>query len=480
MNTFVLVLVIPTLLTVVSAGTLYFSFKGRVDTSGRYFLLAEFLWLMTLFFTIALNIQPSVAITPVFFAFTGVTLLSEAAILFSVKALTKSISVRKFFYWIIFIIIYCGLIEYCRSYVNPKLPLLFVSLYSIAVTSITYITCKRVSNNSLATNLFFKWIVYAELGLVVIHVLRFSTFFSDAPMLVINPPAAPIIFFSIWLSINLLRYFSYLSLRVSWIGPRTSDENLLNENLVKLFKENEEFLQGLMSSNRALGISALANSLAHQLSQPITGVILQTESVKRELVNQGNQEGSVQILHTVTEQLSKVSALISNLRKLFGAQELEFKLFNPQEVCDEVLEIIGPTLRSKQIQLIKSYSSNPEVIGNPIQIQQVLINLFNNAIDAIENAGTEHRKITFSIFEDQSSAVIVVKDNGCGIALSITPSMFELYQSTKPNGLGIGLWLCKAIIDKHKGNITAHNDPAGGAIFEVRLPLANLSQGAKN
>ncbi len=473
MNTFVLVLVIPTLLTIVSASTLYFSFKGRVDTSGRYFLLAEFLWLITLLIVIAMNIQPSLVVTASFFTLSVVTLLSEVTILLSIKALTKKITFRELIYWIVFVVIYCGFIEYCRYAISPRLPLLFVSSFSLFVTSITYFVCKQINGNGLENNLFIKCIIYTELALILIHVLRFSSYFTGTPMRILNPPPLATIFFSIWLSINLIRYYSYLALRVSWVDSEAININPLNQNLVKLANEKEQFLQGLISSNRALGISALANSLAHQLSQPITGIVLQTESVKRELINQGHQEKSVQMLHTVTEQLGKISVLVNNLRKLFGTKGSNFMPFDIQGACDEILEIVKPTLHSKNITLTKSHNAvNPIIIGNSIQIQQVLINIFNNAIEAIESSETSDRVIDLSIYKDKSYAIVVIKDTGSGISTRITSTMFELYQSTKPDGLGIGLWLSKAIVDKHDGSITVSNQPTGGTAVEIHLPLA--------
>lgn len=477
MNTFVLTIVTPTLLTIVSAGTLYFSFKGRVDTSGRYFLLAESLWMVALLIAITLNIWQNFLTTASFYTLSAITLFSEVSILLSIKALTKKIDARQCAYWLLFVLMYCGFIEYCRNYISPRLPLLLFSGFSFCVTSFTYLACKRINSNGLENNLFIKWITYTEIGLTVIHVLRFSSYFTGTPMQPFNPAPLPTIFFSIWFSINLIRYFSYLALRVSWVDPRNSNENPLNQSLVKLAHEKDQFLQGLISSNRALGISALANSLAHQLSQPITGVILQTESVKRTLIEQGGQEKSIQLLDTVNNELSKVSGLVNNLRKLFGAQKVEFKKFNIQNACDEVLEIIKPALHSKNIRLIKSYASNPSALGNSIHIQQVLINLFNNAIDSIKSTSTQYQEISLKVDQDQSFAIITIQDSGSGIADNIKLTMFDLYQSTKQEGLGIGLWLSKTIIDKHAGSITALNNPHGGAIFEVRIPLATDNTG---
>lgn len=472
MNTFVLVLIMPTLLTLASATTLFFSFREKVDTSGWYFLLAEFLWLLSLLIVIAFNIDTSLVTLPIFLALSLCVLLSEVSLLLSIEALTGDAPLRKFLFWIVFVVLYSIFMEYSRDYLNPKLPLLLASIFSLCVASVTYTTCKRIKSNDLESNIFIKWIAYAELGLIAVHFTRLASFFSELPTMTINPPTTTILVFSLWLTINLFRYYSYQSLRISWVDPRSTGDNPLNRNLAKLMKEKNQFLQGLISSNRALGISALANSLAHQLSQPITGVILQTESVKRDLIDSGTQPNSVQTLNTVTEQLGKLSSLVNNLRKLFGAQELEFKAFSVQDACDEILEIIKPTLQSKNITLTKFYASNPIAFGNTIQVQQVLINIFNNAIDAIESNAAQHNEISLSISENQSVAIIAIKDTGGGIPANISSTMFELYQSTKKNGLGIGLWLSKAIIDKHQGVISAMNNPQGGAIFEIRIPLA--------
>lgn len=471
MNTFTLVLVIPVLLTLASATTLFFSFKGRVDTSGRYFLLAEFLWLIGLLLVITYNINESLAGHPIYFALSLSVLLSEVSLLLSIQALTKEVDIEKFLSWIVFVLVVSISIEYCREFVSPRLPLLIASIFSLCIASATYITCKRINSNGLESNIFIKWIAYTELALMGIHLLRLTSFFSDAPMMTVNPGTLPILVFSAWLTVNLFRYFSYQSLRISWVDPRSSDGNVLNRDLVKLVKEKNYFLQGLISSNRALGISALANSLAHQLSQPITGVILQTESVKRDLIEQGNQQRSVQTLNTVTEQLGKLSELVNNLRKLFDPKDREFKPFHIQNACDEVLEVIKPTLEAKNISLEKLYTSNPIALGNPVQIQQVLINIFNNAIDAIEGSGKDLREINLIVSEDSRYAIITIQDTGSGIKTGISDTMFELYQSTKENGLGIGLWLSKTIVDKHQGSITARPNPQGGAIFEIRIPL---------
>jgi C4-dicarboxylate-specific signal transduction histidine kinase len=167
---------------------------------------------------------------------------------------------------------------------------------------------------------------------------------------------------------------------------------------------------------------------------------------------------------------------VKNLRQLFNARDYELDEIDLQRVTNEILEIIEPTLKSKKIRLNKTFNANPLVLGDSIQIQQVLINLFNNATDAIECSNPELREIKLTISADKAFAVISIEDSGSGIEPSQLPHLFELYKTTKKDGLGVGLWLSKTIIDKHHGTISAANHMHGGAIFTLQIPLAHQSR----
>jgi signal transduction histidine kinase len=395
---------------------------------------------------------------------------SEVAIFFSIYALTRKTSISTYLVCFLFAAFYCGLVELTRTW-DPKLPVPLISLGSIVIALATYRVCKSSSNKELNENLFIKWICYLEIGLICFALLSIASYFSDNPINPRQPTTAVTVLYTLLVTLYIFRYISYQSLRISWFDPANGIENPLNRNVMKLAKEKNQFLQGLISSNRAIGISALANSLAHQLSQPITGVILQTESMKRDLVELGGQQRSIDTLNTVTDQLQRLSDLVNNLRRLFSSQTLDAELVKLQGACDEILEIIEPTLATKNIQLTKHYRADPLILGNSIQIQQVLINLFNNAVDAIDLRNAQIREICLTISQGDSYALISIQDSGNGINAEIKPFMFELYQTTKRDGIGIGLWLSKEIIEKHGGGIEAANGPQGGAVFEIRLPL---------
>ncbi len=148
---------------------------------------------------------------------------------------------------------------------------------------------------------------------------------------------------------------------------------------------------------------------------------------------------------------------------------------------DEVIELVEPSLQAKGISLQKNYQSNPLIFGDAIQIQQVLINILNNAIDAItaidaiatSTAGKPtNRIIRVGIAQNEQFAILTVQDSGPGITPNLLPTIFELYKTTKLHGLGVGLWLSKTIMDAHHGSITASNSHSGGAVFEIQIPLS--------
>lgn len=465
------------LITLGSASVLYLSFKNGIDTSGKYFLLAESLVLVLLSLLLIAGFNANFEHPLIFFAGNLAHIGSEIAVLFSVYALNHQIKIKKFILVMMIAAAYCVLIEYFRFNVDAKLPLLLFPIASFAVAISTFAIYKTAKGADLGSNIFYKVIGYLEIGLACFAVLRIASYLLGIYVSPRNPSTSSVLLFALLIAFNVFRYIAYQSLRISWVDHRASDDNPLNRNIMRVVREKNEFLQGLISSNRVLGISALANSLAHQFSQPITGIILKTEAVKRDLTEAGLHHKYIDALDKVTEQLEKLSRLLDGLRRLVGPKEHKLEAINLQETCDEVLEIIGPKLQSKQIDLKKHYKNDPYILGNTTQIQQVLINVFNNATDAIDIKNGALREISLTISQEAGCAVVTVEDTGSGISSEILPTMFTLYQSTKKDGLGVGLWLSKEIIHQHQGTIIARKSMLGGAILELQIPLAANENG---
>jgi len=472
MNNIVILAALFGLMPIGTASILYASFRGQGDTSANYFLFAEVIILPGILLVMLTNLDPYFNQPLAFFFCNSLINISELGVIFSIYALSKKPNKKLFYLAVIGIFIYSSIAEYARIKVNPIFPLLMVSLLSAAFSFATYGICKTFKDIELQNNLFLKWFGRLEIGLGLFSVLRACSYFSSTPISSQNPPAIVSLLFAIFAALCIFRYISYHSLRISWVDPRTSAQNALNANLAKALQEKDQLLHSLIASNRVLGISALANSLAHQLSQPLTGIALQTETLKRNLAESNPNEASVKSLNKITRQLSKLSELVKNLRQLFSFKTHQFQEINLQEITEEVLEIVEPALRENQIQLIKQYDGDVRVHGDAIQIQQVLINLFNNAIDAINLSKLPAREIKLTISTLDGYGIISIADSGTGVDANLLPNIFDLYKTTKNDGLGVGLWLNKIIIDKHKGKISVLNGKNGGAIFKVAIPAA--------
>lgn len=480
MNAFTILVIIYGLITIGSASILYFSFRERVDASGKYFLVAELMVIPLLIQVLATNLDPTLGQHwQILFAGNAFYIGSEIAVFFSIYTLTRTIPPIKFGMSLLMGLSYCALIEYCRFYINPMLPILLSGLSSFILAIATFQICMTSSDAELKANLFLKWISYLELLLAAFALFRIGSYFVSTPIVPRQPSTVVVLMYAVFITLNIFRYFFYLALRISWVNPITHQANLLNKDLVKLLDDKNQLLTSLITSNRALGMSALASSLAHQLSQPLTGIIFQTEVIKRDLIGIDQNRNSVNTLEKMSIELNKVTDLVKNLRRLFENQDSKLEPVDLIQISESILEIIEPTLKSNRIVLTKTYRNAPIAMADAIQIQQVLINVFNNAIDSIKSHTktfeSKQRAIHFDISQHHSFAVISIQDNASGIDPNVLPNIFELYKTTKQNGLGIGLWLSQAIMDKHQGSITAKNSPDGGAVFEIHIPLADRS-----
>lgn len=461
------------LITICSASILYFSFKGKIDASGRYFFLGELLILPGILGVTISSISPEYLGTPLFLTINTSVWLAHICVLFSIYALAHDIDNRKFLLSVGLGIVYAVSIEIYRSTNPPIQNTTLIASTADAIFSFwTYALCKSTQDRELKKNLFFRWIKNIELMLGIFACIRILSCFSDAPINPRIPTAAAITFYIFFLILNVFRYISYQSLRISWVGYRASSINALNENLAVVTQEKNHLVQGLIASNRVIGIGALASSLAHQLSQPLTAIGLQTETLRRDLKNSDGNQVAVVMLDKINLQLSKLTNLVKNLRQLFNTNIHDFHEVDLTFAVNELLEIIEPTLEAKKIRLTKVIDNNITILGDAIQIQQVLINLLNNAIDSISQSDPKSRDIKISIDSNDQFALIDIEDTGAGIDIKMLPTMFELYKTSKKDGLGIGLWLCKTIIKKHQGDISASNSPSGGARFTIQIPLS--------
>ena len=473
MNNLVVLGTLYGLMTFGAAAILYGSFRGQVDLSGRYFLITELLMLPVIGLIMLTNLIPSFATPLIFFATNLFLLGTDISAAYSIYALTKTPKIHTYTWSLLLAAVICALTEVARANINPKAPLAIIGFATAALAFLTYAISKRQIDLGLKDNKFLNWFGMLEIGVGIFALARAASTFTDNPISPRNPSNFATISYAILMAMNIFRYISYQSLRISWVDPRMNSWNSLNKYLAKVIEEKDQLLRSLMASNRVLGISALASSLAHQLSQPLTAIALHAEAAKLKTMKFANNKETVDSFEKISTQITKISELIGTLRQLFSPQKTAFTKINLQQITVEILELLQPALTSKNIELKSNFLLNPQVYGDSIQLQQAIINILNNAVDALADSNISIKIITITILENNGFGIVSIKDTGHGISGDIRETIFDLCSTTKKDGLGIGLWLSKTIIEKHKGQINASNVSDGGAHFEIYIPLAD-------
>ena len=247
-----------------------------------------------------------------------------------------------------------------------------------------------------------------------------------------------------------------------------------NEKITELLKEKERLIYGLMKANKTAATGALSASIAHELNQPLGASNLNIQFLKMKL-EKGviNPELGKEILDSLEEDNRRAATIVKSLRSIFSEGDSNAEALQMGSLIDKVLEIVKPELKSKNIQIQLRVDDDLLIRVNSSEIEQVILNLLNNAIQALANSGTLQRRIVIEAIKDGKSAHLSVVDNATGVPFEFKSHLFELLSTTKQTGMGLGLWLCKHIITRYGGSIHYEDAVGGGAKFLVELPLAD-------
>ena len=224
----------------------------------------------------------------------------------------------------------------------------------------------------------------------------------------------------------------------------------------------------------------LTGAIAHEINQPL-GAILTNVDTADIMLDSGRdrREELRTILADIRRDDLRASEVIQRLRDLLGKQKLERKQFDLNEVVSDLGSIMRAEAKRRGVSLETRLA--PEtlaIMGDRIQIQQVLINLVLNAMDAMHDLSEDRRVVVVSVAMGERGAVLAVRDRGQGIAPEHRAKLFDSFFSTKPNGMGLGLSITRTIVEAHGGRIRVDSSPEAGTVFEVELPSASASRAA--
>jgi signal transduction histidine kinase len=277
-----------------------------------------------------------------------------------------------------------------------------------------------------------------------------------------------------WFGISILAYVAVLGY---WL-ERLSIENLQvvgeNEKITALLKEKERLIYGLLKANKTAATGALSASIAHELNQPLGASNLNIQFLKMKLEKGAlNPELGKEILDSLEADNDRAATIVKSLRSIFTDGESSPQKVQLGDLIVKVLDIVKPELKSKNIQIQLRVDEGLALIVNPSEIEQVILNLVNNAVQSLANSGTLKRCITIEAIQAGKSVQFSVSDNGAGVPADFKSQLFELLSTTKQTGMGLGLWLCKHIVTRYDGSIYYEDTVGGGAKFVVELPLAS-------
>jgi signal transduction histidine kinase len=227
-------------------------------------------------------------------------------------------------------------------------------------------------------------------------------------------------------------------------------------------------------ANRRVTMTTLTGSIAHELSQPLNGILHNAQAGEMLIASQrATPEKLREILADIRTADLRATQIIERHRTMLRSRQLDTKAIDIHAVVRDSVALIADSIRSKQIQVDVELPPGPcFVVGDPVLLQQVVVNLVMNAMDAVAETPPERRRITVQNTVTSGNVELSVRDAGTGLPASVDGKLFEPFVTTKTNGMGIGLAIAHTIVEAHRGRIAARNNPERGATFTVSLPCA--------
>jgi len=241
----------------------------------------------------------------------------------------------------------------------------------------------------------------------------------------------------------------------------------------------QELQSELVHMSRLTAMGEMASALAHELNQPLAAIANYMKGSRRLLENRQDQglDTLRDAMDKAADQALRAGEIIRRLRDFVSRGESERRVEDVKKLIEEAsaLALVGAKDKGVRVRFAFAPQLN-YVLADKVQVQQVLLNLIRNAIDAMENVPTRELVVATSAAPN-NMVEISVADTGSGIAPEIADQLFQPFVTTKSHGMGVGLSISRTIIESHGGSITHRPNPAGGTIFTFTLPAVNKEDG---
>jgi C4-dicarboxylate-specific signal transduction histidine kinase len=224
-------------------------------------------------------------------------------------------------------------------------------------------------------------------------------------------------------------------------------------------------------------LAELSGSLAHELNQPMTAVLSNAQAALRFLAHSPpNLDEVRESLASIVENDKRAGEVIRRLRAMLRKEPAEYKRLDINDVVLDVLRIIRSDLLNRNVDMVMELApALPQIEGDRVQLQQVLLNLVMNAADAMETVAKGREIRMETLLTDSGDVQVSVVDAGCGIPADNLELIFSPFVTSKVSGMGLGLAVCTSIVQTHHGRIWATNNASRGATLHFSLPAIGES-----
>jgi two-component system sensor kinase FixL len=254
-------------------------------------------------------------------------------------------------------------------------------------------------------------------------------------------------------------------------------ERLRAERQVR--EREDELRQRLTHLTRVSVMGEMASSIAHEINQPLTAISTYAQACRR-MVEAGmlGESNVVDVLARIAEEALRAGDIVHHLRNLIRKRESQTERWDVNDLVREVehLAVVDARLRDVTLRLDLS-EALPEIHADGIQIQQVILNLIRNGVDALEGGDVEDREVVVrTVLRDGREIEVSVSDNGCGLPSDFEDKMFQPFYTTKESGMGMGLSISRTIVASHGGRMWFERNPNRGTTFHFTIPTVNSDE----
>jgi PAS domain S-box-containing protein len=237
----------------------------------------------------------------------------------------------------------------------------------------------------------------------------------------------------------------------------------------------------LAHANRVATVGQLSASIAHEVRQPIAAATTNAAAALRWLRKQPpNVEEALLALDRAVDGAKRVADVIGHIHALVRKAPQRKDRLDVNQALREVIMLAEGEMAKNSISIVTELSEGlPLIEGDRVQLQQVMLNLINNAVQAMSGVGVEPRELVICTNKPEPNGIgVVVRDSGLGLDPANLERVFNAFYTTKPGGLGIGLSICRSIIEAHGGRLWASANTPRGAIFQFTVPVHSVAEGA--